>query len=426
VVFGSKNLFVQRKDREGRPVSAPAEVEKEYPSCHTLFAPGNSGTAMKTKNALPNQWASRDAKAGGRPGRRPSHGSSRTRSGKQPPTPASARQEDAVPDSRFQLIADALPELIAFVDSHRRYQFNNKAYEAWFGVSREELKGRTVREVIGAADYEKVRPYIRRALAGQRSSFEGPIAYKKAAVERYVQIDYVPVSQRDGRIVGFYVLITDLTKPREAATLAERNRMAGEVHDTVAQDLAGIALRLEIAEEACARESGEALEHIARARELARSTLGEIRRSLLTLSPSQTETGDLADSIRGLLDRLRPETAIRLEFSVSGTPRRIKAAIEENLFRIAQQAVANALQHSAAAVIRVALRFGGRALRLRVSDDGRGFVVSAARGGFGLRSMRERARKLGGKLTIASRRGKGTLVEADVPLPQLPRRLSAP
>jgi signal transduction histidine kinase len=241
-------------------------------------------------------------------------------------------------------------------------------------------------------------------------------------MERYVRIDYVPVSLDDGRVVGFYVLITDLTKPREAATLAERNRLARDVHDTVAQDLAGIVLRLDIAEEACSRKSGEALNHIARARELARSTLGEIRRSLLALSPSQIETRDLADSIRGLVDRLRSETSIRLEFSVSGTPRRVDPAIEENLFRIAQQAIANALQHSAASAIRVVLDFRGRALRLRVSDDGRGFVVSSSRGGFGLRSMRERARKLGGKLLVASRPGKATLVEADIPLPRPQRR----
>jgi signal transduction histidine kinase len=283
------------------------------------------------------------------------------------------------------------------------------------------LKGRTVREVIGAAAYEKVKPYIHKALAGRRSSFEGPIPYK-TAMERYVRIDYVPVSLDDGRVVGFYVLITDLTKPREAATLAERNRLARDVHDTVAQDLAGIVLRLDIAEEACSRKSGEALNHIARARELARSTLGEIRRSLLALSPSQIETRDLADSIRGLVDRLRSETSIRLEFSVSGTPRRVDPAIEENLFRIAQQAIANALQHSAASAIRVVLDFRGRALRLRVSDDGRGFVVSSSRGGFGLRSMRERARKLGGKLLVASRPGKATLVEADIPLPRPQRR----
>ena len=112
-------------------------------------------------------------------------------------------------EERFRLIADSLPGPLSYVDMSQCYGFSNKAHEEWFGVPREQLKGRHVRDIIGPAAYETVKPYIEKALEGERTSFEGYIAYE--AGRRFVHIDYVPTSDHTGQVDGFFVYVRDLT-----------------------------------------------------------------------------------------------------------------------------------------------------------------------------------------------------------------------
>ncbi len=382
--------------RESSPAAAglsfPDVDVKNKPSRGTRPQPPQKASSVAPLRRSPLSKAAREVGGEGSSGRR-----------NRPPT------------FEFERIADALPELISYVDSDRRYQFNNRAYENWFGISRESLKGRLFEKIIGPAAYRKVKPYVDKALAGQYVTFEGNLTYPSAG-DRYVRIDYVPVSDASGRVLGFYGLIIDLTQAREAAILAERNRVARDVHDSAAQTLSGIVMHLECAEEACNPRQEEVLLHIRRTCELARLTVRELRRSLLSLAGSQIEAKDLTESIRGLVGQFQGDTPIRLDFSVSGSPRRLDAIVEENLFYIAHQAISNAIQHSRADCMRMSLVFRERDVRLQAIDDGRGFKASAPSSGFGLASMRERGRQLGGAFKLTSRPGKGTRIEVGVPL----------
>jgi PAS domain S-box-containing protein len=123
---------------------------------------------------------------------------------------------------RFEQMADALPVLISYVDAERRYQYNNASYEHWFGVSREQLRGRCVEEVLGSVAYAGIRTYVDAALAGQVVSFESTVPYKDAGLRR-VLARYVPDVTEDGRVAGFHALIEDVTAQRDTQ-LALRRR----------------------------------------------------------------------------------------------------------------------------------------------------------------------------------------------------------
>jgi signal transduction histidine kinase len=135
------------------------------------------------------------------------------------------------------------------------------------------------------------------------------------------------------------------------------------------------------------------------------------------LSASPAVRGDLAGAIRESVDGVRSDTRVRVEFSLRGTPRHLDATFEENLLRIAQQAMDNALQHAQASRIQIELAFAEKEVRLHIGDDGRGFVSSKPpRPGMGINGMRERAEEIGGNCELKSQPGKGTRVTVKVPL----------
>jgi PAS domain S-box-containing protein len=113
------------------------------------------------------------------------------------------------------LITDALPALISYVDARGRYRFNNKAYENWFGLAREGISGKHLREVLGEAAFQRIRPYVETALSGQRTSYEDFVPYGTGGM-RHIHADYVPDVRADGSVAGFYALVTDITEPRRA------------------------------------------------------------------------------------------------------------------------------------------------------------------------------------------------------------------
>ncbi|MER5806975.1 sensor histidine kinase [Streptomyces sp. NPDC002033] len=204
---------------------------------------------------------------------------------------------------------------------------------------------------------------------------------------------------------------------RGAGILAERERLAREIHDTLAQGLSSIQLLLRAAERTLP-EDAPAAEHIARAREAAQDNLAEARRFVRALTPPDLEHGSLA----GALERLCSGVpGPRVRFSVSGTPRELPTPYEVALLRIAQSALANVVRHARAGRAEITLTFMDASVTLDVVDDGRGFDPAAAapsgEGGFGLPAMRARAETLGGLFTVESDPGQGTAVAVTLPLP---------
>ena len=206
-------------------------------------------------------------------------------------------------------------------------------------------------------------------------------------------------------------------RSRELSIVEERNRLARELHDNVTQRLFGVALAVESAQTLLERDAGAAAEELARVRELARGAMEELRAVVFELRPASLEAEGLATALRKHVDVLRRVSGRPIELSVAGPPR-LPGASAAQVFRIAQEALQNALRHAEAEHIEVRLEGNGNGrLVLSVADDGRGFDPArrAVRGRrLGLTSMEERAEELGGTLAIDSTVGEGTRVRLEV------------
>src|SRR6266516_3944032 len=203
---------------------------------------------------------------------------------------------------------------------------------------------------------------------------------------------------------------------QRAAVLGERNRMARDIHDTLAQGFTGVIVQLEAAEDAiaCCRRK-EADEHLKRASELARRSLTEARRSVHALRPQALQRGNFWDALKGTIKNTTAGTALHTTFVLRGKLRDLPLVWQENLLHIGQEALTNALKYAHPHNFETRLSCNTKQLRLELRDDGDGFKVKDRHDGVGLTGMRERVEQMGGELKITSLRGKGTKVVVTVP-----------
>ena len=198
----------------------------------------------------------------------------------------------------------------------------------------------------------------------------------------------------------------------------ERNRMARELHDTLAQGLGAITMQLEVVKRKLPADS-TARGPLDEARDQARSSLADARNSIWNMRSQVLETGDLATALRGILKHLTDGRGIAAKVRVKGQARRLAPVTENNLLRIGQEAITNAASHARASEIGVLLEFEPQQLRLSVTDDGCGFDPAQpplSEGGFGIVGMRERAAELHASLQVLSKPGQGTVVSLCLPL----------
>lgn len=209
---------------------------------------------------------------------------------------------------------------------------------------------------------------------------------------------------------------------RELAVLEERNRLAREMHDTLAQGFTGIVLQLEAAEQVMSDVSGEALGHLDRARKLARDSLNEARRSVWNLRPRALEQAGLAEALRQSLDDSVSDGRLEGHFELSGPTPPLPAEAENTLLRITQESLTNLRKHAQAAHVWVSLVYEADSVILTIRDDGVGFdptTPPASRhvgGGLGLVGMRERAQAIGARLLVDSQPGEGTQIQVVLPV----------
>jgi len=204
----------------------------------------------------------------------------------------------------------------------------------------------------------------------------------------------------------------------EAGVLAERHRLAGDIHDTLAQGFTSIVTLLQAAQTSLGRESPETMavrRHLDLALLTARENLAEARTLVTALTPAALESGTLSDAVHRVTDATGAQAGIRAYVEVTGTARRLPTGAEVVLLRVCQEALANVRKHAAARQVSVRLCYADDTVRLTVADDGRGFDPLAANGGYGLRGMRDRVRQVGGTLEVTSALGAGTNVAAEVP-----------
>ncbi|MEV6683203.1 sensor histidine kinase [Streptomyces erythrochromogenes] len=272
--------------------------------------------------------------------------------------------------------------------------------------------------------------FLAHSSAATPGAFLGPLLGGAVAVATVLgyQALYRESERRRELIEELITTRADLAAAeRSAGILAERERLAREIHDTLAQGLSSIQLLLRAAERTLP-EGAPALPHIARAREAAQDNLAEARRFVRALTPPDLDHGSLAAALERLCAGV---PGPRVRFSLSGRPRVLPTPYEVALLRIAQSALANVVRHARAGRAEITLTFMDASVTLDIVDDGHGFdppPATAGRcphsaasgsgdGGFGLPAMRSRAETLGGLFTVESAPGQGTAVAATLPLP---------
>ncbi len=205
-----------------------------------------------------------------------------------------------------------------------------------------------------------------------------------------------------------------------AAVLAERNRIAREIHDNLAQELLGISVQLEVVARTMPPAAELAKSHLDRVRMLVRHGVAEARRYVWDLRSQALDHKDLPTALTETARRLTTGTATQAQVEVSGIFRPLKPSVENNLLRIGQEAINNAVRHGQAQRILINLLFDSKRVQLRIRDDGCGFDQQISNNGdsnhFGLLGMRERAEEIGGTLSINSIVQKGTEVTVSVPI----------
>jgi signal transduction histidine kinase len=228
-------------------------------------------------------------------------------------------------------------------------------------------------------------------------------------------------------IAGLVALIhrvrVNQVRARFAAIIDERTRIARELHDTLAQGLAAVGIQLDTAMSRLPADPAlsKVQRHMQLARSMVRSSLNEVRRSIWVLRAQASKAANgLSISLHDNLAQLTADSGVTTTLHVTGEPRVLASEIERNLLRIAHEAVTNAVRHAGAKNVVVDLHFDADRVHLKVKDDGCGFDPEAAREkthgkNFGLVGISERARAMGGQLSLESRPGAGTAIECHLP-----------
>ena len=201
--------------------------------------------------------------------------------------------------------------------------------------------------------------------------------------------------------------------------LGERVRVSREIHDTLLQSLVGVALQLDALSET-AEPQGSMKSALARTRREVEDYIRETRQSIWKLRSPKLERGDLAAALRQTGERATSGTPVQFTLTTTGQPQDVEPDLEQQLLRIGEQAVLNSVRHANASQVHLKLHYGEDAVRLRVSDNGRGFDpedVAAHQGErYGLVGMQERTQQVGGQLSITTHPGGGTAVEVMIPV----------
>jgi len=322
-------------------------------------------------------------------------------------------------EERLRTVVTAAPIVLFALDSKGDFTLlEGKGLEA-LGLKPSQVVGRSAFDVY--RDVPQVVENIRRSLAGEE--FASTVEVGESTFETR----YSPLRDENGQVIGLIGVATDVADRKQAeeamrdlAVIEERNRMAREIHDTLAQGFTGIVLQLEAAEQALEERPAEVPEHLGRAKNLARESLQEARRSVWDLLPRALEQRPLEAALHEHVRLFAAAGREKASFSLSGDRRDLPSNVQAALLRICQESLTNIRRHARATVVRVDLTFYPEAVCLRIEDNGTGFDFEAVKtlgseSGFGLAGMEERARLIGGTLAVRSREGEGTSLEVQIP-----------
>ncbi len=281
----------------------------------------------------------------------------------------------------------------------------------------QQLKvGGNVWNVLPSSIAQMRMEYTQRAIqTGELQVYEQKIVSDDQVYDQEVRI----IATGNSEVLVMIRDIQDRKQAEEASILEERNRMAREIHDTLAQAFTSIIVHLDAASQRLTHDPDAALSHLKTGRLLARSGLADARRSVEALRPQILEEGDLQSALDRFITQMFSHTSVQTICEASGTPYALPTEIEANLLRIGQEALTNAFKYANASEIRVELRYERAQCILQIKDNGQGFESSSLSvgQGFGLLGMTERAERIGAELTIRSHPGQGTEIIVRVQTP---------
>jgi signal transduction histidine kinase len=240
------------------------------------------------------------------------------------------------------------------------------------------------------------------------------------AEKRDFQAEELEIARALATQASLAIQLTQLAKTAErSAVLEERTHLAGEIHDSLAQFFTGISMQLDVAKEVITEKDNEAFGYVERANDLARFGQAEARRSAFSLQPTIIEESGLIEALQKLVERSNIPGRLRCNFHSSGVPEEsLPPSVQQDLLRIAQEAMSNAVRHAKPTVISVNLRCNPPDIVLEVIDNGSGMADSpaASREGFGFSNMRARAENIGAQLKVRTAPGRGTTIVVQVPM----------
>ncbi|ODH01039.1 serine/threonine protein kinase [Nostoc sp. KVJ20] len=310
-------------------------------------------------------------------------------------------------ESKLRTLIEAIPDPLFVLTAEGRFLeiIVQEPNLLWQPI--EEMIGKTMHQ-LGKEQADEFLSYIQQVLRTQQiltveySTFlNGREAWFSA---RIAPIDH-------DQVIWLTRDITALKQAEEASILEERNRMAREIHDTLAQAFTGILAQVGAAKQVLTDDVEATGAHLDLIKELARTGLVEARRSVVALRPQLLEEGSLQSALHRLVAQIRTAAIdTTLYYEIEGAVYSLPTEVESNLLRMGQEALTNAIRHANADEIRVELIYDRDQVCLRVQDNGQGFGVGSisASEGFGLLGMSERAERIGAQLTIQSQPGQGT------------------
>jgi PAS domain S-box-containing protein len=308
----------------------------------------------------------------------------------------------------LQTIVDHIPVMITLYDATGKVEFVNRQLEQILGWSISDLHHI---DLIAAcsADSEQRQQILDHMLTATGTWLDMKIRTKD---NRFVNTAWANVQIANHLFVGIGQDISDRKRAEEASILDERNRMAREIHDTLAQAFTGILLHVGAATEKITKKTAAAQSHLETVDELARIGLAEARRSVTALRPKLLEEGDLFSALKHLTTQMESSTNTQITCEIIGATDALTPHVENHLLRIGQEALTNAVKYADATQINVELVCDENQCLLRVKDNGQGFDMSqiSQNKGFGLLGMSERVERIGGELIIHSQPNQGTEV----------------
>jgi PAS domain S-box-containing protein len=311
-------------------------------------------------------------------------------------------------EAELRALFSAIPDPLCIFTAEGQLSCAIKGNPSYGELHSEEYIGKTLHQLYATEQADEFLSYIQQVLRTQQVL---TVEYSEWIAGREIWFSARIAPIRHEQVIWLARDITLQKRAEAASILEERNRMAREIHDTLAQAFTGILAQVGAAKQVLTDDLEATGAHLDLIKELARTGLTEARRSVVALRPQLLEEGSLQSALHRLIAQIRTAAMdTTLYYEIEGAAYSLPAEVESNLLRMGQEALTNAIRHANADEIRVELIYDRDRVCLRVQDNGQGFGVGSitASEGFGLLGMSERAERIGAQLTIRSQPGEGT------------------